>query len=58
MEKKLKSLFEYQRFARNERLSALIAESEAACSEELDDDMLFFVSAAGELPVPDEEEKP
>lgn len=47
MENKLKSLFEYQRFAQNERLAAIIAESEEANSAELSDDMLEYVSAAG-----------
>lgn len=49
MENKLKSLFEYQRFAQNERLAAIIAESEEANSAELSDDMLEYVSAAGAL---------
>ena len=56
MENKLKSLFEYQRFAQNERLAAIIAESEEANSAELSDDMLEYVSAAGTLSLEKEPE--
>ena len=47
-QKKLTSLFEYQRFARNERLQALIADTENRCLNVLSDDDLEWVSAAGE----------
>ena len=40
MEKLLKSLFDYQRFARNEKLSELIEDSESRVFAELDDDDL------------------
>lgn len=46
--KKLKVLFDYQRFERNERLQALIDETEARCLHNLSDDDLEWVSAAGE----------
>ena len=46
MEKKLKRLFDYQRFEQNPRLAKIIRESENAASELADDD-LFYVSAAG-----------
>ena len=49
MENKLKQLFDYQRFAHNERLAALIEETEEAADETLSDDLLSTVSAAGEL---------
>ena len=45
MEKKLKSLFQYQKFEQNERLAALIAESEKNVA--LTDDDLSQVNAAG-----------
>lgn len=48
MEKKLKSMFEYQRFAQNSRLSKLIAETENRYAHELNDDDLWMVNAAGE----------
>ena len=47
MEKKLKQLFDYQKFARNSRLDAMLAEAEGRCAA-LEDDDLGFVSAAGE----------
>ena len=46
--KKLTALFDYQRFERNERLQALIDETEARCLHNLSDDDLEWVSAAGE----------
>lgn len=52
MEKTLKTMFEFQRFAGNPRLSRMLAEAEARCDALLDDDLLDFVSAAG-TPVPD-----
>ena len=47
MEKKLKQLFDYQKFARNPRLDAMLAEAEGRCAA-LEDEDLAFVSAAGE----------
>lgn len=47
MEKKLKSLFEYQKFENNPRLAKLIAETEARYADALSDDDLSFVNAAG-----------
>lgn len=40
MERLLKSLFDYQRFARNEKLSELIEDAESRVFTELDDDDL------------------
>lgn len=47
MEKKLKRLFDYQRFARNPRLEAMLAEAEGQLAA-IDDSALEMVSAAGE----------
>lgn len=47
MEKTLKSLFEYNRFENNSRLSRLINEAEARYGSKLSDEDLSFVSAAG-----------
>lgn len=48
MDKKLKSMFEYQKFAQNSRLSKLIADTENRyASHELADDDLWLVNAAG-----------
>ena len=47
MEQKLKRLFDYQRFQKNSRLDALLAEAEGRCAE-VDDDALELVSAAGD----------
>ena len=50
MEKKLKKLFDYQKFEKNPRLQKLIGESEARLeAAELSDESLEKVSAAGEL---------
>lgn len=51
MEKKLKELFDYQRFEDNPRIAKLISETEARMGavKELRDDELFMVSAAGEF---------
>ncbi|MGM9644957.1 MAG: hypothetical protein ACI3X1_07710 [Eubacteriales bacterium] len=46
--RKLTALFDYQRFAGNERLQALIADTENRCLHALSDDDLEWVSAAGE----------
>ena len=48
MEKKLRQVFDYQKFARNPRLDAMLAEAEFRCAD-LDDDALEQVSAAGEV---------
>ena len=48
MEKKLKMLFDYQRFEKNAKLEKLISETEDSFANELSDDELFFVNAAGE----------
>ena len=48
MEKKLKALFDYQRFEKNERLEKLIRETENRYAGELSDDDLSLVNAAGE----------
>lgn len=59
MEKKLKQLFGYQVFGKNERLAALIADTESRYENALSDDALAFVSAAGEpVPAAHQEEKP
>ena len=47
MEQKLKRLFDYQRFQKNSRLDAMLAEAEGRCAE-VDDDALERVSAAGD----------
>lgn len=49
MEKKLQSMFEYQKFSGNARLASLIEETEARMSQQMKDEDLFFVNAAGEL---------
>ena len=46
MEQKLKRLFDYQKFQRNSRLEAMLAEAEGRCAE-VDDEALEVVSAAG-----------
>ena len=48
MEKKLKELFEYQRFAKNPELDRLIRQTENRFGTELSDDDLSFVNAAGD----------
>ena len=52
MEKKLKKLFDYQRFEKNERLEKIIKETESRYGGELSDDELSFVNAAGEPTAP------
>lgn len=47
MEQKLKKLFDYQKFQRNSRLDAMLAEAEGRCAE-MDEDALELVSAAGD----------
>ncbi|MCQ2419232.1 MAG: hypothetical protein MJ085_05540 [Clostridia bacterium] len=48
MENKLKKAFDYQKFENNSRLAKLIAETEARYGDELTDDSLELVNAAGE----------
>ena len=48
MEKRLKQLFDYQRFRRNPRLEALLREAEARYGSGIADDDLELVSAAGD----------
>ncbi|MCQ2530034.1 MAG: hypothetical protein MJ086_02105 [Lachnospiraceae bacterium] len=48
MENKLKNLFEYQRFEKNEKLEKLISQTESRFERELSEDDLFFVNAAGD----------
>lgn len=48
MEKKIKKLFDYQRFEKNEKLEKLIRDTESRYAKELSDDDLSHVSAAGE----------
>ena len=48
MEKKLKNLFDYQRFEKNPRLQKIIDQSGSLCKKELSDDELTFVNAAGD----------
>ena len=49
MEKKLKALFDYQRFEHNEKLEKLIQETESRYAQELSDNDLMLVNAAGEI---------
>lgn len=49
MEKKLKMLFDYQRFEKNASLEALIREAQTDYARELSDEELFMVAAAGEI---------
>ena len=51
---KLTALFDYQRFERNNRLQALIEDTENRCMNALSDDDLEWVSAAGEETDPKE----
>ncbi len=46
-EKVLKRLFDYQRFARNQRLGALIDETSSRQVSSLSDSELSYVNAAG-----------
>ena len=48
MEKKLKALFDFQRFSKDPRLSRLIEETEERRERELSEEELSLVSAAGE----------
>lgn len=48
IEQKLKGLFDLQSFVGNARIEKLVQETNSRYGEELSDDMLDFVSAAGE----------
>lgn len=48
MDKKLKALFDYQKFKGNKKLERLIVETESRYAKELSDDEMSIVSAAGE----------
>lgn len=50
MEKKLRRVFDYQKFSPNSRLGAMIAETERRY-QAMNDDDLFLVSAAGETDI-------
>lgn len=49
MEKKLRSLFDYQRFENNKGLERLIRDTESRYSKAISDDDLFNVNAAGAI---------
>lgn len=50
MEKRLKNLFDYQKFEKNDHLDRLIQETMSRCEKvELSDDDLEFVNAAGTM---------
>lgn len=49
MNDRLRELFDYQRFAGNKRLAALIERAEGVQSESLSDDDLEYVNAAGDI---------
>ncbi len=49
MENKLKALFDYHKFNKNDHLERLIVETEKRQKIELSDDELGFVSAAGDI---------
>ena len=57
-EKKLKSLFDYQHFEKNERLAKLIGETESRYGQQLSDDELGMVNAAGEFTMPNDSNMP
>lgn len=48
MEKKLRQLFDYQKFQKNPRLEAMLSEAEGRYDSGLSDDDLELVSAAGD----------
>ena len=49
VEKKLKKLFDYQRFEQNEKLEKLIQETESRYTKELSEEDLSLVTAAGDI---------
>ena len=56
MEQTLKQLLDYQRFAGNRRLGAILADAESRYATALSDDDLEWVSAAGEAaPKPEDD---
>lgn len=57
MENRLNKLFEFQKFENNSRLAKLIQETESRYGSALSDDDLDIVSAAGEIPVQNEDEE-
>lgn len=57
MENRLNKLFEFQKFENNSRLAKLIQETESRYGSALSDDDLDIVSAAGEIPVKNKDEK-
>jgi len=57
MDSKLKALFDFQHFQEDPRLKRVIQSAESHCSQELSDDELLLVSAAGEATVPPAEEQ-
>lgn len=48
MDKKLRTMFDYQRFAKSEKLAKVIAETESRYGNALSDEELEMVSAAGD----------
>lgn len=52
MEKKLKKLFDYQKFEDNARLNKMISDTESRYGEELSEDSLSQIAAAGEMGLP------
>lgn len=56
MDNKLKSMFEYQRFSQNSRLSKIIADTESKYGTAISDEDLDFVAAAGDFDI-DENDK-
>lgn len=57
MEKKLKSLFDFQKFEGNDELAKMIAETEGRFKKALSDEELFMVSAAGMPAKPKDEDE-
>ncbi|MBQ0097881.1 MAG: hypothetical protein KBS62_02955 [Oscillospiraceae bacterium] len=49
MEEKLKRLFDFQKFEKNEKLSALIEETQKRYAEELSEEDLEQICAAGDI---------
>ncbi len=48
MDKDLEKLFDFQRFAENKRLSAMLAQAEESLTRTLSDEELELVNAAGD----------
>lgn len=57
MDKKLKSMFEFQRFQNNPRLAKIIEETEQRYAGEISDEDLDLVAAAGVNPFENEEDE-